>query len=68
MRLLLKYSLVAALQGGRFTPGAVQLVQLTESTLSPDAEASDVTTGSESQEVQFVHVLQSDAFITQHRH
>lgn len=57
-----KYSLVAGLQGRRFTPGAVQLVQLAESTFSPDAEASNVTTRSEPQEVQFVDVLQCDAF------
>lgn len=58
----LKYSLVARLQGGRFTPGAIQLIQLAESTLSPDAEASNVSSRSEPQEVQFVHVLQSDAY------
>ena len=59
--LLLKHSLVALLQGRRFAPGAVQLIQLAESTLGPDAEASNVTTRGEPQEVQFVHVLQSDA-------
>lgn len=59
---LLKHSLVADLQGSRFAPGAVQLVQLAESTLCPDAEASNVTTGGKPQEVQLVHVLQSDAF------
>ena len=65
MCLLLKYSLVANLQGGRFTPGAVQLIQLAESALGPDAEASNVTTRGEPQEVQFVHILQSDTFIIQ---
>lgn len=59
---LLKYSLVVDLQGRRFAPGAVELIQLAESTLCPDAEASNVSTRGESQEVQFVHVLQSDAF------
>lgn len=62
VRLFLRYSLVADLQGGGFAPGAVQLVQLAESALGPDAEAADVTTGGEPQEVQFVHVLQGDAF------
>lgn len=53
--------LVVNLQGGRLTPGAVQVIQLAESAFCPDAEAPNVTTGSKSQEVQFVHVLQSDA-------
>lgn len=61
----LKYSLVVDLQGGRFTPGAVQLIQLAESALGPDAEASDVTTRGEPEEVQLVHALQSDACIKQ---
>ncbi|KAF3854871.1 hypothetical protein F7725_022926 [Dissostichus mawsoni] len=51
------------LQGSGFTPCSVQVIQLAESTLGPDAEASNVTTRGEPQEVQFVHVLQSDAFI-----
>lgn len=58
------YSLVVHLHRGRFTPGAVQLIQLAESTLSPDAEASNVTSRGEPEKVQFVHVLQSDTCTT----
>lgn len=49
--------LVVNLLGGRFTPGAVKLVELTESTLCPDAEASNMATRSKSQQIHFVHVL-----------
>jgi len=59
---LVHWQVVAGFQGGRFTPGAVQLIQLAEGTLGPDAEASNMTTRGEPQEVQFVHVLQSDAW------
>ena len=62
-RLLLKYLRVSGLQGSGFTPCSVKVIQLAESTLGPDAEASNVTTRGEPQEVQFVHILQSDAFI-----
>lgn len=63
---ILKYSLVVNLQGGSLAPCAVQVIQLAESTLGPDAEPSNVTTGSEPQKVQFVHVQQSDACKMQH--
>lgn len=58
---LIDYLLVANLQGGRFAPGAVQLIQLAESTLCPDAETSDVSSRSKSQEVQFVYVQKSNS-------
>lgn len=58
---LLSDLLVADLQGGRFAPGAVQVVQLSESTLCPDAETSNVSSGSKSQEVQFVYVQKSNS-------
>ena len=67
VKTLLQYSLVAQFKGGGFTPGAIQLIQLAESALSPDAEASNMTTRGEPQEVQFVHVLQSDACRIQHQ-
>lgn len=61
MQLLFNHLLVANLQGSRFAPGAVQFIQLAESTLCPDAETSNMSTRSESQEVQFVYVQQSDS-------
>lgn len=49
--------LVINLLGGRLTPGAVKIVQLAESALCPDAEASNMATRSKSQQIHFVHVL-----------
>lgn len=58
---LIDYLLVANLQGGRFAPGAVQLIQLAERTLCPDAETSNMSSRSKSQEVQFVYVQKSNS-------
>ena len=49
--------LVVNLLGGRFTPSPVKIVQLTERTLCPNAEASNMATRSKSQQIHFVHVL-----------
>jgi len=59
---LVHWQIVVVLDGGALAPGAVQLIKLAESTLSPDAEAPNVTTRGEPQEVQFVDVLQGDAW------
>merc|ERR1712215_276545 len=44
------------LGGAGFAPGAVQTVELLEGRLSPDAEPSDVTAGSELQQIEVVHL------------
>lgn len=59
----LNYLLVANLQGGRFAPGAVQFIQLPESTLCPDAETANMSSRSKSQEVQFVYVQKSNSCV-----
>lgn len=43
------HSLVVALERGRLAPGAVQIVQLAEGALGPDAETPHVAPGSEAQ-------------------
>jgi len=61
-----QHSLVVFLDTGSLAPGAIQLIQLAESTLGPDAETPNVATGGEPQEVQFVDVLQCDACSPKH--
>lgn len=55
------HSLVVALERGSLAPGAVQIVQLAEGALCPDAETPHVAPGSQAQQVQLVHVQQSDS-------
>lgn len=45
------YVLVVDFKGGRFAPCAVEVIQLTEGALGPNAEAADVSTWSELQQV-----------------
>lgn len=56
------HPLVVALERGSLAPGAVQIVQLAEGALCPDAETPHVAPGSEAQQVQLVHVEQSDSW------
>lgn len=53
--------LVVALQRSSFAPGAVQIIQLAEGAFSPNAETPNVAPGSESQQVQLVHIEESDS-------
>lgn len=48
---------VVHLEGGRFAPGTIELIEFAEGSLSPDAETTNVTTRSEFQEIQFSHTL-----------
>ena len=56
------YSLVVNFLGGGLAPGAVETVQLAEGAFCPDAETTHMSTGSQLQQVQLVHILQCDAF------
>lgn len=54
--------LVVTLQSGGFAPGAIQIIQFAEGAFSPNAETPNVATRSESQQVQLVHIKESNSY------
>ena len=54
---------VVTLEGGCFTPSAIQLIWLSESALSPNAETPHMTIRSKFQNVQLAYIKQSNSFV-----
>ena len=56
------WQVVIGLHGGRRRPRAVKRVQFAESTLGPNAETTDVTTGGQREQIQLLHVQQRNSW------
>ena len=60
VHLLVHGKVIVTLEGSSLTPSAIQLIQLAESTFSPDAETPHMPTRSKFQNVQLADIKQSN--------